>query len=114
MNRKFLIPALIMATGVATAGLAFAGSSSGENDAVADSAKARISLGQAISAAEAQRSGKATRAELESERGAVVYEVEVVTADNKVFDVRVDAADGKVLASRQDRADGDEDQEKDD
>ena len=116
MKRKIAIPALIMAVGIATAGgLAFAKSSGEENDAIADLAKAKVTLTQAIGAAEAQSGGKATRAELESERGAIVYQVEVVTADNKVLDIKVDAADGKVLSSKQEQAErgekGDNDHE---
>lgn len=114
MNRKIAIPALIMAAGIATAGgLAFAKTSGGENDAIADLAKAKITLTQAVSAAEAQSGGKAIKAELEGERGTIVYEVEVVTADNKVFDVKVDAADGKVLSSKEDQADRGEKDDKD-
>lgn len=107
MKRNLMIPALIVAAGVATAGgLAVAQQAGGsENDAVADLAKARITLSQAIAAAEAQASGRATKAELEGEHGAVVFNVEVVAADNKVFDVKVNAIDGQVLSSKQDRAD---------
>lgn len=115
MNRKLTISALIIAAGVATAGgLAYAKTSDVENDAIADLAKAKISLTQAVGAAEAHATGKATKAELEGERGAVVYDIEVVTADNKVFDIKVDAADGKVLSSKQDQADrGEKDDDKD-
>lgn len=115
MNRKFTISALIVAAGVAAAGgLAYAKSSGAENDAISDLAKAKITLTQAVGAAEAHATGKATKAELEGERGTVVYEVEVVTADNKVFDIKVDAADGKVLSSKQDQSDrGEKDDEKD-
>jgi len=106
MNRKTSISALVMAAGIATAaGLAYAKTTSGENDAVTDLSKAKISLTQAIGAAESQAGGKATKAELEGERGSVRYQVEVVTPDNKVFDVQVDAADGKVMSSKQDQAD---------
>lgn len=105
MKRKFTVPALLVAVGIATAGgLAYAKTAS-ENDAAADLAKAKVTLVQAVSAAEAQAGGKATRAELESERGALVFDVEVVTPDNKVFDVKVDAADGKVLSSKLDHGD---------
>lgn len=117
MKRKTVIPALVIAAvGVATAaGWAFANQAGGtENDAVADLAAARISLTQAVSAAEAHAAGRATRAELERERGATVFEVEVVTADSKVFDVKVDAVDGRVLSSKPDKADRDrEDHDKD-
>jgi uncharacterized membrane protein YkoI len=106
MNRKIAIPALIMAAGIATAGgLAYAKSGGDQNDAIADLAKAKITLTQAVGAAEAQSGGKATKAELEGERGALVYQVEVVSADNRVLDVKVDAADGKVLSSKPDAAD---------
>ena len=72
MNRKITIPALIIAVGVATAGsLVFAKSSGAENDAIADLAKAKITLAQAVGAAEAHASGKATKAELEGERAGV-------------------------------------------
>jgi uncharacterized membrane protein YkoI len=97
---------LLVAAGIATAaGLAFAKTSGDENDAVADLAKVRISLVQAVSAAEAHAGGRATKAELDGERGAVVFDVEVVTPDSKVFDLKVDAADGKVLSSQLDQAD---------
>lgn len=107
MKAKIMIPALIVAAGLATAGgLAFARQTGGmENDAVADLAKARISLNQAVTAAETQAGGKATKAELEGERGALVFNVEVVAGDNKVVDVKVDANDGKVLSSKADQAD---------
>ena len=111
MKRKIMIAALILAAGVATAGGLACAEQSGamENDAVTDLAKARISLGQAVSAAEAQSAGKATKASLDSEHGQAVFNVEIVTAGNKVIDVRIDAADGKVLSSKQDAADrGDE------
>jgi uncharacterized membrane protein YkoI len=107
MKRTIMIPALILAAGVATAGgLAYAKQSgTAENDAISDLAKAKITLVQAVSAAEAQAGGRATKAELDDERGTVVFDVEVVTPDNKVFDVKVDAADGKVISSKLDQAD---------
>jgi uncharacterized membrane protein YkoI len=117
MTRNIMIPALILAAGVATAGgLAYAKQSGvTDNDAVTHLAKAKVDLGQAVSAAEAQAGGKATKAELDAERGQVVFNVEVVTADSKVFDVRVDGTDGKVLSSKPDAADrgGKEDDEDD-
>ena len=107
MKRNIVIPAFIVAAGMATAvGLAFAKQGSGvENDAVGDLAKSKITLVQAVGAAEAQAGGKATKAELEGERGALVFNVEVVAADGKVVDFKVDAADGKVLSSKQDQED---------
>ena len=115
MNRNQVIPAILLAAAVATAaGLVHAGQGATmENDAVADLAKAGISLGQAVGSAEAQAGGKATKAELDDERGGVVFNVEVVTADSKVFDVKVDAANGKVLSSKADSADRGESDDED-
>jgi uncharacterized membrane protein YkoI len=105
MKRKILIPALIMA-GVATAGgLAYAQQSAPkQNDAIVDLAKARISLAQAIAIAEQKTGGKASHAELENEKGALVYDVEV-TDGTKTTDVKVDAADGRVVSAQPDTAD---------
>ena len=116
MKRTIMIPALILAAGVATAGgLAYAKQTGIlENDAVVDLAKAKISLSQAIGSAETHAAGKAVKAELDSERGPVVFNVEVITADNKVMDVRVDATDGKVLSSQLDQADRGGKEDKDD
>ena len=113
MKRKIMIPALILAAAVTTAGgLAYAKQSSVmEEDNAADLARAKISLSQAIGAAESHAAGKAVKAELDSDKGALAFDVEVVTADKKVMDVRVDANDGKVLSSQLDTADrgGEED-----
>ena len=116
MKRKITIPALILAAGVATAGgLAYAKQTGAlENDAVVDLAKTKISLSQAIGNAESHAAGKAVKAELDSERGPVVFNVEVITADNTVMDVRVDATDGKVLSSQLDQADRGGKEDKDD
>lgn len=106
---------LVAALALGSAGVAYAVAEQDKgNDGVADFAKAKVSIGQAISAAEQAAAGKATRAELENERHGLVYEVEVVNPDkNTVFDVRVDAISGKVVASAADKADGKED-DKDD
>ncbi len=46
-----------------------------ENNALADLAKAKVTLSQAISAAEAQAGGRAVSAELDGENGTAVYKV---------------------------------------
>ena len=115
MNRKIMIPALILAAAVSTAGgLAYAKQSGAmEEDSAADLARSKISLSQAIGTAEAHVTGKAVKAELDSERGTLAFNVEVITADKKVMDVSVDANDGKVLSSQLDTVDrsGKEDKE---
>jgi uncharacterized membrane protein YkoI len=107
MNRSNKLSAALIAVAAATAaGLALAKQAAPENDALADLAKAKITLPQAIAAAESHVGGRATRAELDRQRGTVVFEVEVAADDGKVFEVVVDATDGHVRSSREDRADG--------
>lgn len=110
MQRKIAISALLIAAVVAAgSGLALARTADDDDDnALADLAKAHITLAQAAVTAESQAGGRAIKAELESERGTVVFAVDVVTPDQKVFDVKIDAADGRVLSSQLDQADRDD------
>lgn len=116
MQRKIVIPALLMAAGIATAGgLVYAQQASAQNDALTDLAKARISLVQAVTTAEQHAGGRASRAELQNDNGRLVYGVEV--ADNaKTTDVKVDATDGSVVSAQPDQGDhqGDREEERDD
>jgi uncharacterized membrane protein YkoI len=64
--------------------------------------QAKITLGEAIAAAEAKANGKAVNADLDSHRGKVVFEVEVLS-NARLFDVMIDAADGKVLELKEDK-----------
>lgn len=63
--------------------------------------EAKISLTEAIAAAEKNVGGKAIEASLDDDAWKAAYEVSVVK-DNRVFDVQVDAANGSVLGSRED------------
>lgn len=106
MKLKNVFPALIAAAGlVAAGGLAYAqqGPFAPEDDAVSSLGGVRVSLVQAIAAAEQHVGGRASRAVLERD-GASVFDVEVVTAANVVMDVKVDA-DGKILSAAQDQSD---------
>ncbi|MEP7205743.1 MAG: PepSY domain-containing protein [Casimicrobiaceae bacterium] len=67
-------------------------------------AQTATSLSQAIGAAEQHAGGKAVRAELEAEKGAYVYDVEIVNGTQSI-DVKVDATDGKVLSAQVDKQD---------
>lgn len=108
MNRRTSIVAVITAASIAAAGGLVYASQTGMNDATTALAKANISLEQAIAAAQQhQGGGKATKAELESEKGATFYEVEVVS-NNQVFDIKIDAINGTVLSSKLDKQDSEE------
>lgn len=107
-------------TKVAAAGLlfslvaasAYSASQTSENDAAAISG-AKITLSQAISAAEQHVQGKAARAELEHSKGKLVFDVEVVNGA-KTFDVKVDPEKGTVLASTEDKTEHDDGNDQDD
>lgn len=80
-----------------------------ENESAAV-AQAKVSIVQAIAAAEQHANGKAARAELEQSKAGLTIDVEVVSG-TKVFDVKVDADKGTVISSAEDKAnrEGDED-----
>ncbi len=74
---------------------------------------AKVSLPQAIAAAEQELSGKAFRADLEDQNGKLLYEVAVLK-DGTAHKVKVNAELGKILASAteaQDREGDGEDEE---
>ena len=58
---------------------------------------AKISIADAIKAAEAEGKGKAVDSGLSDENGEISYQVEVVAPDGKRTDVFVDLQTGKVL-----------------
>lgn len=101
-GKKAIIAATILALGAGTAAYA---KGSG-NDAVTDLAQAKITLAQAVAAAEQHAGGQATKAELERRQGRMAFEVEVVKG-RAVSNVVVDATDGRVLAASADRDDDD-------
>jgi uncharacterized membrane protein YkoI len=97
--------AIILAAGAGTAAYATQ-SGQHENDALADLAKAKITISQAIASAEQAAPGKATRAELENEQHGLRYSVEVAdAATRKVSDVHIDGVTGKVLSVKLDQGD---------
>lgn len=98
-----MIAATVLALGAGSAAYA----KDRGNYAVSDLAQAKISLTQAVDAAQQHAGGgRATKAELERHKGKPAYEVEVVKGTD-VTNVIVDAADGNVIASMADREDHD-------
>ena len=108
MFTKFTIASVTLAT----AGVMAFAAKTIENDAMAGP-PAKISITQAIAAAEQQANGKAARAEYEQTKAGWAYDVEVISG-TKVFDVRVDADKGTVISSAEDTADRDDDHDKKD
>lgn len=101
MKRQIYIAALATASLIGI-GSAYAAKSI-ENDALSI-ATAKISLTQAIAAAEKHVGGTAARAEFEKDQGHWVFDIEVVTG-HKVMDVKVDSSTGRILAASEDQAD---------
>ena len=88
--------AVVTALGIATVSFAV-----GDNDAVAELAATKVSLLEAVAAAQTQSGGRATQAELETEDGVALYEIELVVG-NKVKQLKVNAVTGAVVASEAD------------
>jgi uncharacterized membrane protein YkoI len=111
MKRNLILPAAFVGLSATVLAAAYAAKPA-ENDGAAI-ATAKISLAQAVSAAETHVGGKAARAEFEKSKGQWVFDVEVVKGA-VVTDVAVDANSGKVLSATEDKADSDDDQDKED
>ncbi len=60
-------------------------------------AKAKVTIDQAINTASEKVPGKVVEAELEKKHNTLVWEVEVVTEENKVMEVHIDAESGTVI-----------------
>lgn len=105
---KLLVFSIISATAIASAYAAI----SPENDALAIES-AKVSLAQAVTAAEQHVGGKAARAEYEHHKGKWVFDVEVVKG-KKVMDVKVDPTSGKVVSATDDKTEHDDTHDKDD
>lgn len=78
-------------------------SSDTENDALAVASN-KVTLTQAISAAEQNVNGQAIKAKFSTKNTIAVYNVEVVK-NKEVYDVKVDAQSGAVLSSSLDKTD---------
>ena len=66
-------------------------------EAIDMAAAAKVTIDQAIKTALEKVSGKVVEAELETKHNKIVWEVEVVTAENKLMEVHIDADTGAVI-----------------
>lgn len=64
--------------------------------------KASITIEQAIAIAVKTVPGTVVSAGFDKENGQLLWEVEVLTADQKVMELDIDANDGKVLKQKED------------
>jgi uncharacterized membrane protein YkoI len=70
-------------------------------------AKAKVTIDQAIKTASEKVTGKVVEAELEKKHDTLVWEVEVVTAENKVMEVHIDAESGAVIDVEEEKSEKD-------
>jgi uncharacterized membrane protein YkoI len=96
--KKFLAAGVITGIGLTTVALAR------DAEEVRALSEAKISLVQAITAAEQYQGGQAYEAGLEDDSFKPEYEIGVVK-DGKVYEVRVDGVSGEVIGAREDLSD---------
>lgn len=98
MHKKPIIIAALVASAVASSGYAFAGTDSQAADQAEMQAAltAKVSMMQAIQAAESQSGGKAMEAVFSDENGKPGYEVTIVAKDGAEHNLVVDASTGSV------------------
>jgi len=96
--------ALILAAGtLAVAGAASADEKEKKGKAEM-AAAAKVTIDEAVKTASEKVSGKVIEAELEHKHNKLVWEVEVVTAENKVMEVHIDADTGDVIDVEEEKA----------
>ncbi len=103
--RKSIILATLALASAAAGVSVYAAGQQGNDARVITGAK--VSLAQAVTAAEQHIGGNASKAEVESHNGKLVYDVEVVKGP-QVFDVKISPDQGTVIASAEDKADRDD------
>ncbi len=67
-------------------------------------AAAKVTIDQAVKTASEKVPGTVIEAELEHKHNQLVWEVEVVTAENKVMEVHIDAESGVVIDVEEEKA----------
>ena len=68
-----------------------------EKETIEMAAVATVTIDQAIKTALEEVAGEVVEAELAKKHGKLAWEVEVVTAENKVMEIHIDAASGEVI-----------------
>lgn len=115
MNKKIMSMAVAASLAVSgLAGLAYAGNSSDEMQEIQLLNQAKVSLADAIRAAETMVGGKAVEASLDDESKTIQFEIEVLKG-HQIHQVMVDGKTGSVVkVSMDDEEDEGKDDEKDD
>ncbi len=96
--------AMLLAVGtLALGGTAYGGKNVKDGKAEM-AAAAKVTIEQAVKTASEKVPGRVIEAELEKKHHKLVWEVEVVTAENKVMEVHIDADSGAVIEVEEEKA----------
>ena len=102
--KSFTVFALAMLV-LPTAAMTVADSAlGGEHNKIEMAAAAKVTIDEAIKTASEKIAGKIIEAELERKHDRPVWEVEVLTAENKVMEVHIDAETGAVIDVEEEKA----------
>jgi len=103
-SRSTFALAMLLAAGtLAVGGTAF-GDEKEKNGKAGMAAAAKVTIDQAVKTASEKVSGTIIEAELEKKHNKLVWEVEVITAENKVMEVHIDAESGAVIDVEEEKA----------
>ncbi len=113
MKRFFNTTTFFSLAGIAvaclTAGLALGDDGEDKGRESVQAASATVTMEQAIQTAKAKFPGRVVESELESEDGALVYEVKIVSASGKAQEIEIDAQSGEILGSEIEHEDEEDD-----
>jgi uncharacterized membrane protein YkoI len=99
----FVLLLLLAAGTLVVAGAAYADEKEKKGKAEM-AAAAKVTIEEAIKTASDKVAGKVIEAELEHKHNKLVWEVEVLTAENKVMEVHIDADTGAVIDVEEEKA----------
>ena len=95
---------LLLAAGTLAVGGTADADDKDKNGKAAMAAAAKVTIDQAVKTAAEKVPGKIVEAELEKKHNKLVWEVEVITADNKTMEVHIDADTGAVIDVEEENA----------
>ena len=97
--KRFITAGFLGATALVLTSFGLAMSDDGKEKAAVASLPTSVTMEEAMKTATTQFPGKVIEAELESEDGKAVYEVEIVNASGETREFEIDAQSGKILSS---------------
>jgi uncharacterized membrane protein YkoI len=97
------IGAMLVLNGPAWSDAKGKGKKDESKETVEMAAKAKVTIDEAIKTASEKVPGKVVEAELEKKHGTLVWEVEVVTEENKLMEVHIDAESGAVIGVEEEK-----------